>query len=109
MFVGPLVYGILFPEFCVVDIYVPLCPETLFFSRYFIIKCYGFMFFLLSSSMNDISFSPVPFQIMKISSMYARNKSALSVMRGFASNCAIKILTYAGAQIVPIASPITFR
>ena len=29
MFVGPLVYGISLPEFCVVDLYIPLCPETL--------------------------------------------------------------------------------
>ena len=65
---------------------------------------------LLISFMNNISPSVVPFQIMKISSMYLRNKRYLPSMYGyicFASNYAIKILAYAGAHIVPIAHPIT--
>ena len=68
-------YGISLSELCFFDIYIPLCPETMI-SRYFIKEFYGFIF-LLSSSMNDISFSLVPFQIMKISSMYPRNSRVL--------------------------------
>ena len=30
MFVGLLVYGTLLSEFCVVNLYIPMCPETIY-------------------------------------------------------------------------------
>ena len=68
--------------------------------------------FLLRSCMNNISSSVVPFQIMKISTFYPRNKRALPWLYGyirFDSNCCIKILAYGRPQIVPISHPITCR